>query len=262
MTDSRARRSVAERAARAGAEVAESLFREDLTVETKDNETDYVTRADREAQDAVAAVLRERYPATPVVGEEADAPKTVPETGRAWVVDPIDGTHNYVRGGRCWATSVAAVDGGEPVAAATVCPALGDAFVAGDGAVERDGRAVVVSDRSDPAACVVAPTVWWPMDRREEFARAARAVVERFGDLRRPGSVQTALARVAAGELDGVITNVATNPWDTVAGVHLVRRAGGRVTDLAGDPWRHDATGLVASNGAVHDAVLAAATEI
>ncbi|WP_436908608.1 inositol monophosphatase family protein [Halosimplex marinum] len=262
MTDPGARRAAAERAARAGGEVAASLFRGDLAVETKDNETDYVTRADGEAQEAAVEVLRERYPDEPVVGEEADARKTVPETGRAWVVDPIDGSHNYVRGGRVWGTCVAAVRDGEPVAAATVCPALGDAYVAGEGPTERNGEVVAVSDRADPATCSVAPTVWWPSDRRDEFARAAEAVVTRFGDLRRPGSVQVALAQVAAGRLDAAITNVAVNPWDSIAGAHLVRRAGGRVTDLAGDRWRHDATGLVASNGAVHDDALAAATEI
>jgi myo-inositol-1(or 4)-monophosphatase len=67
---------------------------------------------------------------------------------------------------------------------------------------------------------------------------------------------------VAAGSLEATITNVDPNPWDTVAGVHLVRQAGGRVTDLAGDRWRHDSRGLVASNGRAHDEVLAAARAI
>ncbi|WP_459193735.1 inositol monophosphatase family protein [Halosimplex sp. J119] len=262
MTDARERAAVAERAARAGGSVAESLFRRDISVETKDNETDYVTRADREAQEETLATIREHYPGEPVVAEENDAPTEVPESGTAWVVDPIDGSHNFVRGGRTWATSVGAVDGGEPVAAATVCPAIGDAVVAADGAVERNGEPVTVSDRTDPERCMVAPTVWWPHDRRDEFAAATRAAVSRFGDVRRPGSVQTALARLAAGELDGVFTNVDAHPWDTIAGVHLVRQAGGRVTDLDGERWRHDSVGLVASNGGVHDAVLDAATEI
>jgi 3'-phosphoadenosine 5'-phosphosulfate (PAPS) 3'-phosphatase len=75
-------------------------------------------------------------------------------------------------------------------------------------------------------------------------------------------ALEVELARLAAGELDGVFTNVDAHPWDTIAGVHLVRQAGGRVTDLDGERWRHDAVGLVASNGGVHDAVLAAANEI
>jgi myo-inositol-1(or 4)-monophosphatase len=100
------------------------------------------------------------------------------------------------------------------------------------------------------------------MDRRDEYARACEAIVERFADLRRPGSAQAALAELAAGSVEGVVTNVDTNPWDTVAGVHLVRQAGGRVTDLEGNRWRHDSRGLVASNGHLHDEVLAAAQAI
>jgi myo-inositol-1(or 4)-monophosphatase len=61
---------------------------------------------------------------------------------------------------------------------------------------------------------------------------------------------------VADGALDGVVTNVDPNPWDSIAGVHLVRQAGGTVTDVDGDPWRYDSTGLVASNGRIHDELL------
>lgn len=254
--------ALAHRAATAGADHARRLFRSDLAVETKTGKTDVVTRADREAQRAVVDELREADPDAAIVGEEDDALKTVPAAGRAWVIDPIDGTHNYVRGGRCWTTSVALVEDGEPVAAANVLPALGDTYRSVDGEVRRDGTPVTTSDRTDPETCVVCPTIWWPMDRRGEYARATRAVVERFGDLKRPGSAQAALGRLAAGELDGVITNVSTNPWDTIAGVHLVRVAGGRVTDLDGECWTHDARGLVASNGRIHDAVRSAARDI
>jgi myo-inositol-1(or 4)-monophosphatase len=254
--------ALALRAARAGADRAGELFRSDLAVETKSGKTDVVTRADREAQQAVIDVLASADPEAAVVGEEEDELKTIPETGRAWVIDPIDGTHNYVRGGRCFTTSVCLVADGEPLAAANVLPAMGDTYRTVDGHVERDGESVTTTDRTDPERCVVCPTIWWATDRRDEYARAAEAIVERFGDLKRPGSAQAALARLAAGELDGVLTNVETNPWDTVAGVHLVREAGGRVTDLAGERWTHDARGLVASNGAVHDEVLAAARSI
>ena len=207
-------------------------------------------------------MLEEAYPDEPVVGEEDGIPGELPDAGRAWVVDPIDGSNNYVRDLPTWVTSVAAVEDGEPVAAATRFPALDDAYVAGAGGLTRNGDPVAVSDVADPEAAIVAPTIWWPRDRREEFARAAGAIVRRFGDLRRLGSVQAVLAYVAAGSLDGAITNVVANPWDTVAGVHLVRQAGGTVTDLEGERWRHDSRGLVASNGRLHDEVLAAARAI
>jgi myo-inositol-1(or 4)-monophosphatase len=257
--DAADRLSAARDAADAGAAVAADYFREDVPVETKSHATDVVTRADREAQDAVVAVLRDRYPDDVVVGEEGDGRESLPDAGPAWVVDPIDGTNNFVREVPVWATSVAAVVDGRPVAAVNLLPALGDSYVADDADAYRNGDRLSVSDVTDPEAGVVAPSFWWGHDRREEYAAATEATVREFGDLRRYGCSQAALSLVAAGGLDGVFTNCRTNPWDTVAGVHLIRRAGGRVTDLAGDPWRHDSVGLVASNGALHDRVLAAA---
>jgi len=256
--DAQTRAEAALRAARAGATVAEEGFRGDLEVELKGDKTDVVTAADREAQRTVIGSIRDAYPDDAVVGEEEDALKAVPEEGPTWVVDPIDGTNNFVRGTRTWTTSVAAVRDGEPVAAANVAPALGDTYAVGGGGPTRNGEPVSVTDRADPETCTVCPTFWWAFDRRDEYAAACREAVERFGDIRRVGSAQLTLSMVAAGELDGAFTNLHTNPWDTVAGVHMVRAAGGTVTDLHGERWRHDSEGLVASNGGVHEELLAA----
>ena len=256
------RATVATAAARAGARVAAEGFRGGLSVETKDGATDVVTAADREAQSRVIETIRETFPDDTVVGEEADYPKTVPETGDAWIVDPIDGTNNFVRDIEEFATAVATVTDGDPTAAAVVLPAHDAAYVADETTVTRNDEPISVSTVSDPELACVVPTVWWPHDRRDEYARACGAIVRRFADLRRLGSAQAALARLAAGSVEGVVTNVDCNPWDTVAGVHLVRVAGGRVSNLAGAPWRVGDRGLVASNGAVHEEVLAAAREI
>ncbi|MFT4891812.1 MAG: myo-inositol-1(or 4)-monophosphatase [Halobacteriales archaeon] len=254
--DADRRRDLAREAAVSGGAVALESFREDIDVLTKDGKTDVVTQADRDAQSTVVAVIEDEYPDVAIVGEENDALKRVPETGPAWVIDPIDGTNNYVRGIREWGTSVAAVIDGEPVAAATALPALGDTYVAGRNDVTRNGEPVAVSDRRDPELSAVSPTIWWGYDRREEYGTIATEIVERFADLRRVGCAQASLAMVADGALDGVVTNVNPNPWDSIAGVLLVRSAGGRVTDIAGDPWRHDSRGLVASNGRIHDELL------
>lgn len=262
MTTETSRVALAERAATAGGEVAHELFRTDLTVETKSGKTDMVTRADREAQRRVIEVIREEHAEDAIVGEEEDALKTVPAEGDAWVIDPIDGTNNYVRHMRTWATSVAAVRDGETVAAANVHPALGDTYVAGPDGAALNGTPVSVSDRTDPETMTVVPTIWWDFDHRDEYAAATRAIVERFGDMRRLGCAQAVLSRVASGALDGTLTNVVVNPWDSVAGVYLVEQAGGTVTDIHGDPWEPGCDGLVASNGAGHDHVLAAAREI
>ncbi|WP_277553090.1 inositol monophosphatase family protein [Halobaculum limi] len=260
--DTTARVDVAEQAARAGATVAGDHFRRGIDVERKGGKTNVVTEADRESQRRVIAEIRETFPDDAVVGEEEDELKAVPDEGAAWVIDPIDGTNNYVRDIRAFATAVAAVVDGEPVASAIALPAMDDVYVADAETVYRNGTEVSVSDRTDPETGAATPTVWWDFDARDEYATACAEIVERFGDMRRFGSAQVTLAMIAEGALDATITNVACNPWDTVAGVHMVRNAGGTVTDLDGDRWRHDSTGLVVSNGSLHDEALAAARAI
>ena len=260
--DSERRATVALRAAEAGAAIAGEAFRTTLEVDHKDGKTDVVTQADRDAQETVIEAIREAFPDDPIVGEEEGALKRVPEEGPAWIVDPIDGTNNFVDGSRSFATAVAAVVDGEPVAAATVCPALGDTYRAGPGGVYLNDEPITVSEHTDPEAATACPTFWWDYDQRDQYAAATRELVSRFGDMRRYGCAQLELGMVAAGALDGVVTNLRANPWDTVAGVKLVREAGGTVTDLEGERWRHDSDGIVASNGGVHDELLAAARGI
>lgn len=262
MDDTTRRTTIAERAARAGGELALDRFRTDIAVETKDGKTDVVTQADRDAQERVIEVVREEFPDDAIVGEEEEALKTVPEEGAAWVIDPIDGTSNFVRNVPIWATSVAAVIDGEPVAATNAMPAIDDYYVADEEETRLNGEPVSVSDREDPETCTVAPTLWWDFEQREAFATVVRAIVERFGDMRRFGCAQATLSMVADGGLDGAMSDVRPNPWDTVAGVHLVRNAGGRATDLEGERWRHDSEGLVVSNGVVHGTVLEAVRSV
>ena len=280
MDDTTRRTTIAERAARAGGELALERFRTDIAVETKDGKTDVVTQADRDAQNRVIEVVREEFPDDAIVGEEdsvepsstghasgqspraEEALKEVPEEGPAWVIDPIDGTSNFVRNVPIWATSVAAVIDGEPVAATNAMPAIDDYYVANGEETRLNGEPVSVSDREDPETCTVAPTLWWDFEQREAFATVVRAIVERFGDMRRFGCAQATLSMVADGGLDGATSDVRPNPWDTVAGVHLVRNAGGRATDLEGERWRHDSEGLVVSNGVVHGTVLEAVRSV
>src|SRR6056297_3849401 len=104
-------------AARAGGVAASNHFREAIAVETKAHKNDLVSAADTAAQERVVEQLGEESDA-PVVGEEDEDRTAIPTEGPAWVVDPIDGTANYLRGLRFWTTTVAAVEDGEPIAAA------------------------------------------------------------------------------------------------------------------------------------------------
>lgn len=253
---------VTEKGAQAGAAVALEGFRTDLTVERKSGKTDVVTAADRDAQQAVIDHIYQSFPGDTIYGEEADTADEIAETGRTWIIDPIDGTNNYVRGNRRWATSVVCLIDGSPVAAANILPAMDDTYVGTADGVTRNGSPVAVNEFTDPERFEVSPLIWWEFDRRGEYAAATEGIVRRFGDLRRPGSAQAALSLLAAGGIEGALTNVAANPWDTVAGAAMVEWAGGTVTDLDGEPWRPDSRGVVASNGTAHEVLLEVATEI
>lgn len=267
------RATVATEAAQAGSDIAAASFRQDITIETKAHKNDLVSAADSAAQERVIETIRRESDA-PIIAEEeegetgaegneeVDRQTTVPATGPAWIVDPIDGTANYVRGLRLWATSVAAVTDEEPVAAATALPAMSDTYVADADGTRMNGETVAVSTRSDIETFAVAVLGWGPHGQREEYAALSQAVIERCGDMRRFGSMQAALSFVASGGLDAAITTGEPNPWDSVAGVFMIRQAGGTVTDLDGNPWRYDSTGLVASNGTAHKEVLAIAQSV
>jgi myo-inositol-1(or 4)-monophosphatase len=243
-------------AARDGAAVAADLFRTSLDVETKASATDYVTEADTGAQQRIVDRIAETYPDDAVVGEEGSGRKRLRDGETAWVIDPIDGTTNYVRGIPFWATSVAAVENGETVAAANVLPALDTEYRAGTGDATHDADRTTVSDATDLETSVVAPTLRYGREHGDAYGRLLDTLSPAVGDVRRLGSAQMTLSLVAGGQVDAAVGVVPSHPWDTVAGVHLIRRAGGTVTDLAGEPWTPESEGLVAAGNGIHDALL------
>ena len=268
MADAHRRAAMAERAARAGGAVARQSFRGELQVETKADKNDPVTEADRDAQRQVVATIQEEFPGDAVLAEEDALPLGVdddsgetlvdelPEGGDAWVVDPIDGTANFARGVGLWATSVAAVVDREPVASATYVPTAGAVYTAGPASASRDGTTLATSDTDDPETFLVGLVGRWYPREASEFGGLCETLTERVGDTRRIGSMQTTLAYLADGGLDAVVGPMEHAPWDSLAGAHLVREAGGTVTDVEGNPWRVDSEGFVASNGEAHDAIV------
>jgi myo-inositol-1(or 4)-monophosphatase len=266
MSDAAHRAAVAERAARAGGVVGREHFRESMAVETKAHKNDLVTEVDRDAQRQVIATVRQEFPGGRFVCEEESSPvdadvallEAVPESGDAWVIDPIDGTGNYVRGNPRWATVVASVTEGEGVAVATYLPVEGDMYAAGPESVTRNGEPIQVSERADPETFVVAMIGRWSTHPTALPVGIVEETLSRFGNVRRTGSMQATLALVAAGAYDAAVMPDPPEPWDAIAGVHLLRRAGGTATNLAGERWTHD-DALVVSNDQCHDRVVEAA---
>jgi myo-inositol-1(or 4)-monophosphatase len=232
-TDGAALLAVALEAARAAAAVA-MHWRErlpQLHVEEKSGPSDLVSRADREAETAAREVLARQRPDDGVHGEEAG--ETPGTSGTVWLVDPIDGTTNYLYGRDDWCVSVAAVRDGRSLAAVVLEPVLDRATtaVAGQGAYA-DGVRLAVRRPAELALAVVD----LGLGRAERRARAGDvvgALVPRLRDVRRGGSAAIALANVARGRSDAT-WSPGLQPWDLAAGVLLVAEAGGEVGDLDG----------------------------
>ncbi|PPK69774.1 histidinol-phosphatase [Actinokineospora auranticolor] len=226
----------------------------DLVVERKPDRTP-VTDADTAVEDAVRAVLAESYPADAVAGEERGG---AVGAGRAWVLDPIDGTKNFLRGVPAWATLIALVEDGTPVVGVVSAPALGRRWYAarGEGAwTVRDGgepRRISVSGvRSLDDAYLSTTDInsWVKYHSRERYLALTEACWETraFGDF-----WQHCL--VAEGAID-LAAEAIVNPWDVAPFQVLVEEAGGRFTDLGG-AVRYDGGSVLTSNGHVHDAAL------
>jgi myo-inositol-1(or 4)-monophosphatase len=242
--------------AQTGADYALEHFRAELTIEEKADKTDLVTEVDRGTQRRIVSAIEERFPNDEIVGEEEDERKTVPDEGYAWIIDPIDGTQNYIWGNRVWVTSVAVVHDSVPMKAVNIAPALDEVYRATATEITRGGRSISVNDRIDPETFIVAATLRWTTDDTDMVGNLARIIIDRFGELRRIGSAQLTLSMVASGVLDAAVAfNNDPNPWDTVAGTYHVARAGGTVTDIYGDSWDPASDGIVASNGNAHEAV-------
>jgi myo-inositol-1(or 4)-monophosphatase len=223
---------------------------------------DWVTEVDVASERAIVATLSGATPEIPIQGEELSGElRGELATGLRWVVDPLDGTTNYMHGFPAVGVSVALVEG-SVLAGAVAAPFLDECWhaAAGAGAIwERDGRSdpCRVSDRR-PEGAVVA--TGFPFRRKERLPRYLDAFVralEGFEDLRRPGAASLDLAWVACGVFDGFF-ELGLAPWDVAAGALLIREAGGVVTDWDGGDGFLDGD-IMAGPPEVHGALLDAA---
>lgn len=242
--------AVALRLADAADEITMSRFlASDLVVDRKPDRTP-VTDADTAVEDTVREILAELRPDDAIMGEERGGHVG---DGRTWVLDPIDGTKNFLRGNPVWATLIALVDGGEPVVGVVSSPAMPRRWwaSAGGGAWcgERRLRVSGVASLDDAYLSTTDLGLWTEFHSREAYLALVDACWESraFGDF-----WQHVL--VAEGALDVSVDPIAF-PWDLAAVQVLVTEAGGRFSDLTGRPGFAHGNGI-ASNGLLHDAAL------
>jgi myo-inositol-1(or 4)-monophosphatase len=220
---------------------------------------DWVTDADLQAERVIREILGRHTPDIPVLGEEGGGDRSL---RTAWVVDPLDGTTNFVHGFPYYAVSVGLVVDGVPEVGVVVDVCRKRTFRATRGrGGTADGAPLRVStvDTLEGALCGTG----FPYDRRQRAAfylRFVKEVLERSQGIRRGGAAALDLAHVAAGSLDAYWEfNLA--PWDVVAGIVLVREAGGAVDAIPGHPLL-DPAHPVATNGRVHGELFALISRI
>jgi histidinol-phosphatase len=230
----------------------------DLRVDTKPDLTP-VTDADRSAEELLRSLLSTHRPDDSIFGEEYGG--TPAFTGRQWVLDPIDGTKNFVRGVPVWCTLIALLVDGSPVVGVVSAPALGRRWWAGDGegaftSVGGAKRRISVSGVDDLASASLSfsdLTGWG--DRRSRFLALTDEVwrIRAYGDF-------WSHCLVAEGAVD-IAAEPDLNPWDLAPLDILVREAGGSFTNFDGQPGPHGVS-AVSTNGLLHDAVLARLNEM
>lgn len=242
-------REVAARAALAAGRV---ILDAPIPAAERKGRADYVTEVDRRAEQAVRDVLEKETPGVQVLGEELGGT----EADAYWLVDPLDGTTNFLHRFPAVGVSVAFVTDGRPNAGAVHAPYLSTTWTAArrQGA-EQDGVPLQVSATPPEQAVVGTGFPFRDKEKRlDEYLEVMIPALKRFEDLRRPGAVALDLAWVASGVFDGFF-ELALSSWDVAAGGLLIEEAGGIVTDwhggedyLAGD--------ILAGGPAVHAALL------
>lgn len=246
--------AVCDEAARAGA--AELLAWKGRFATREKALHDLVTDADLASERAVRQVIAAHYPDHGILGEEAPAADQL-ERDYCWVVDPLDGTTNYVHGFPCYGVSIAVARRGELLAGVVYDPERQECFAAAAGAGARlNGQPMATSTVTQVSESLLAVSFPARLTLESADLQAFLRTAPECQASRRTGSAALNLAYVASGRLDGHWAHE-IHPWDAAAGVLLVQEAGGVVTDCSGRPFDLVAAQyFAASTRELHQALL------
>lgn len=248
--------NIAVRAARSAGRVLLRYFDrvDQLAVESK-RRNDFVSEVDRSAEAAIIQELRGKFPDHAILAEESGAQG---ESEFEWIIDPLDGTTNYLHGFPQFSVSIALRHRGRLEQAVVYDPLREEMFTASRGrGAQLNDRRLRVSTRPGLEGALIGTGFPFRDHRHvDAYLGMFRAMLEDTAGLRRPGSAALDIAYVAAGRLDG-FWELGLAPWDLAAGALLVTEAGGTVSDLAGGERYLETGNLVAGNLKVHRAMLA-----
>jgi myo-inositol-1(or 4)-monophosphatase len=247
--------NIAVRAARrAGEVIIRSLNRlESLTVTAK-GRNDFVTEVDHAAEAEIIAIIRRHYPQHAFLAEESGS---TGEHETVWIIDPLDGTTNFLHGFPVFAVSIACQTKGRLEHAVIYDPMRGELFTASRGAgAHLENHRMRVSKARGIDGSLIATGFPYRANTRylDSYLSMLRAVTEQAAGVRRPGSAALDLAYVAAGRVDG-FWEIGLAPWDTAAGTLLIQEAGGRIGTLTGGEYKQGGH-IVAGTPRVYTALL------
>jgi myo-inositol-1(or 4)-monophosphatase len=247
------------RAARAGATALAPFLAGSAPIDVSEKSRhDFVTAADIAVERAVAAEILRSHPGHRILGEEeAHADLSLP--GPVWIVDPLDGTTNFIHGYPVFAVSVGCAESGRVLAGAVFDPSRNELFVGARGhGAEVNGRRLCVSARRTIHDALIGTGFpFRQLERVDAYLATLRDVIEVTAGVRRPGSASLDLCAVAAGRYDG-FWEQGLKPWDMAAASVMIEEAGGTVTDFHGDGagWLEGGDVVTGAPG-VHEELLA-----
>ena len=241
-------------ARRAGEVIIRSLNRlESLTVASK-GRNDFVTEVDRAAEQEIIAIIRKHYPQHAFLAEESGRSG---ESDTVWIIDPLDGTTNFLHGFPVFAVSIACQMKGRLEHGVVYDPMRGELFTAsrGSGAHLENHRIRVSKARTLDGALIATGLPYRANTKHlDAYMGMLRAVIEEVAGVRRPGAAALDLAYVAAGRVDA-FWEIGLSPWDTAAGTLLIQEAGGRIGTLSGGEYTQQGN-IVAGTPKVYTALL------
>lgn len=240
-------------AAAEGAAIVRAGFGAHRTTEQK-GRLDPVTEIDRASEAAIVRLITTNRPDDGVLGEEGSFRESA---GRRWIIDPLDGTVNFIHGIPHVGVSVALWDGDEPLAGVVVDVARDEVFAAarGSGATHQ-GEAIHVSAHTELHRSVIVTGFPYDHDKHAEaYVKPLAAVLMQVNGIRRSGSAALDFCWVAAGRFDGY-WEYSIGPWDAAAGILIATEAGAIVTDALGNQPSRDMHSVLAANPSLHPQLL------
>ncbi len=241
-------------AARAGAAILlkywEHIGRDDADIKDRN---DWVSKADRESERAIVAMIQDHYPDDAILGEEGGMSRTEGRSGRMWIIDPLDGTSNYLQHFPVWSISIGLRQNDEMIAAVIYEPLRELFFTAerGAGAFRNGARMNVSDQKTVPGAFLATGFPFRAQQFVSTYCAIFQDVISVAKGVRRAGSAALDLAYTAAGIFDGFF-ELHLAPWDVAAGSLLVTEAGGVVSDFSGGNRWFERGNIVGASREVH----------